>query len=117
MDPIDLLPPEILVQIFKLLSPQDLKAAVMVSQKWKEVLEDPSIWTWAVIIIDTEEDIQKLNLSRLQTIKKVKVTSGCVEHGWAQGVSGMTKLLKSVDQITSVRKISWLDLCTGISAV
>ena len=70
-----------------------------------------------MIIIDAEEDIQKLNLSRLQTIKKVKVTSGCVEHGWAQGVRGMTKLLKSVDQITSVRKIHGLDLCNGISAV
>jgi hypothetical protein len=56
-------------------------------------------------------------LSRLQTIKEVKVTSGCVEQGWAQGVSGVTTLLKSVDQITSVRKIPGLDLCKGISAV
>ena len=48
------------------------------------MVEDPSIWTWAVNIIDTKEDIQKVNLSRLRTIKEVKVTRGCVEHGWGQ---------------------------------
>ena len=117
MDPIDCVLPEIMVRIFKLLSPQDLKAAVLVSKNWKEMVDDPSIWTWVVINIDTEEDIQKVSLRRLQTTKEVKVGNGCVEHGWGQGVSGVTKLLKSVDQIISVRKMPGLNMCKGISAV
>jgi len=115
----DRLPQEILVSIFKLLPLKALKSAVLVSKSWKEVVEDPSFWTRAIVIIETVKDIKKLSYTRFLKIKEIRVTDGCEYYGW--GVSGVwvwvDKLLKAVDQIPTVRKIPGLGMCTGISGV
>ena len=43
-----LLPPEILEMILGLLSPADLRSAVLVCQLWREVGEAPGLWTWVL---------------------------------------------------------------------
>jgi len=112
----DRLPQEILVSIFKLLPLKALKSAVLVSTSWKEVVEDPSFWTRAMVIVDTEKDIKKLSYTRFMKIKEIQVTHGCKDYGWGMGVR-VAKLLKAVDQIPTVRKIPGLGMCTGISGV
>jgi hypothetical protein len=67
------LPNEIFFFIFKQLSPQDLKSAVLVSKSWREVGEDPHLWTWAVVRVDSRLDFEKFNIQRLQLLREVKV--------------------------------------------
>jgi len=108
---IDSLPPEILHHVLKLLSPRDLKAAMLVNKRWVEVGEDPSLWTWARVAIGTEEDIQKkLNIRRLQLLREI-----LLPNGWGMGDSTMTKLLRTFDEIPSLRIIDGLEKCSGIT--
>jgi len=67
------LPNEIFFYIFKQLSPQDLKSAVLVSKSWQEVGEDPILWTWAVARVENRLDFEKLQIQRLQLLQEVKV--------------------------------------------
>ena len=55
-------PNEMLFKIFHSLAPKDMKTAVLVCRLWWKVGEDPSLWTWAVVRIDTRGDFQKLNI-------------------------------------------------------
>ena len=47
----EVLPEEMLEEIFHLLTPDQLKAAVMVCKRWAEVGQAPLLWTWAFITI------------------------------------------------------------------
>ena len=67
------LPIEIFLSIFKQLSPQDLKSAVLVSKSWQEVGEDPALWTWAVVRVDSRHDFEKFNIQRLKLLQELKV--------------------------------------------
>ena len=49
-DNISRLPPEVLEHILHFLPPQDLKAAVQVSKRWKGVGLKPKLWKWAKVI-------------------------------------------------------------------
>ena len=49
------LPEEMLEEIFHLLTPDQLKAAVMVCKRWAEVGQAPILWTWASITIGEPE--------------------------------------------------------------
>ena len=42
----ELLPPEMLERVFRLLPNRDLKNAVLVCRRWRDVGEAPSLWTW-----------------------------------------------------------------------
>jgi len=69
------LPEEILLQVFGLLPPSDLKTIVLVSKQWMVLGEDPNLWTWATVSVNIKEDLLKLKKRRLQKLKKVKVTN------------------------------------------
>ena len=47
-----LLPPEILGRVFRMLSHNDLKSAVLVCRWWREVGQSPLLWTWARLKVD-----------------------------------------------------------------
>ena len=41
--------PDILEEIFSHLPPEDIKTVALVSKTWREVVEKPRYWTWAVV--------------------------------------------------------------------
>ena len=50
MAPINrLLPAELLERVFRLLPPRDLKTAVLVCRRWREVGEAPGLWAWVLL--------------------------------------------------------------------
>jgi hypothetical protein len=113
------LPIEIFLSIFKQLSPQDLKSAVLVSKSWQEVGEDPALWTWAVVRVDSRHDFEKFNIQRLQLLRELKVncTRPASQYynycNWKDlGIfqqlmhSGMHELFKLIREIPTVRRIS-----------
>ena len=41
-------PPEMLCHVFGLLPPEDLKNVVLVCRLWREVGEEPELWSWVI---------------------------------------------------------------------
>ena len=64
-----LLPDEMLGKIFLLLPPRDLRTAVLVCRRWREVGEGPRLWPWVTVTV-TRENVavaaKVLNRSRFQ---------------------------------------------------
>ena len=50
------LPAEMLQKILQLLPPRDLKMAVLVCKWWRDVGEDPVLWSWAMVTV-TENNL------------------------------------------------------------
>jgi hypothetical protein len=78
------LPEEMMLRIFNLLPPQDLKSAMLVCREWKEIGEDPTLGSWSVVRLKSRQEYHKLNIRRFQLIREldmphsmVKVASYC----------------------------------------
>jgi len=118
------LPNEILFGIFKLLSPQDLKTAVLTCKLWKDLGEDPSLWRWSVVKLVSSEDFPKLNIPRLQLLQEIKIAhalycyNDSVEecHWRKNGMLEMFKVILEIPTITRI-KTSGFDECEGLAAV
>ena len=65
------LAPEIIIKIFQNLSPTNLKNVVLVCKKWQQLAEDPSLWTWCEITINSINDLKNLKLRRLNWIENI----------------------------------------------
>ena len=77
-DNISRLPPEVLEHILHFLPPQDLKAAVQVSKKWKGVGLKPKLWKWAKVIAipGLDGNLQMMRSPRaIRTLEAVDLTS------------------------------------------
>ena len=76
-----ILPEEILYQVFSMLSPKDLKSAVLVCKWWAEVGQSPGLWCWVSPLVENsnlDTVVTKILPSRrLQSIKglRLKVVS------------------------------------------
>jgi len=69
-----LLPVEILLKLFTLLPPRDLKSVVLVCKKWKDVGDDPYLWMWAKVTVkkDTLKEISTfLSTKRMRLLKTI----------------------------------------------
>jgi len=116
------LPNEILFGIFKLLSPQDLKTAVLTCKLWKDLGEDPSLWRWSVVKLVSSEDFPKLNIPRLQLLQEIKIAHALYcyndsveECHWRK--NGMLEMFKVILEIPTVTRIIGFDMCKGLAAV
>ena len=72
------LPAEVLENIFKLLEPSDLKSAVLVCQRWRDIGDTAKLWTWVHYEVDRRNLLnmpQVLALWRLQNTKMLVVRS------------------------------------------
>ena len=87
---IDSLPLEILVMIFRKVKLTDLKSAMLVSKKWKDIIEDPNIWrNFKSKPVYPEQVGKLLNIPRLCLMKKLEMrTGGEKDMVTVQGVDG-----------------------------
>ena len=92
MEPVNInkvLPGEMLEQIFHLLTPDELKAAVMVCKRWAEVGQAPILWTWASITIgesDLGSIVEVLSSRKLSAVRRLRVTSPLSEETAIQAI-------------------------------
>ena len=73
-----LLPSELLFLIFKRLRHQDLKQAVAVCRRWRDVGEDASLWTWVsprITVKNKEQAHDMLTCGRMQNILNIRITA------------------------------------------
>jgi len=107
------LPPEILRRCFRSLAPPDLKSSVLVSEDWRAVGEDPSLWTWCQVTIRSREDLDKLSVRRLRKVQKISIKSreNLDANDWEAFLQAAVKLEEvdlyyffklSLEQITSI---------------
>ena len=77
MNTTELLPEEILIQIFSSLGQQDLVNVLLVCRLWKEVAELPWLWTKEEVVLGQKQvnNIAVLRTRRLERIKRVRVLS------------------------------------------
>ena len=107
------LPAEILNQIFRLLCPWDLIMAVQVCRRWKEIGEDPRVWTQDSVRV-TRGNLEMLDIGGLQHLQNIWVANDCdcdPECYCWENVRVET-LLRVVERLPKLRKI----LFTAISA-
>jgi len=117
------LPNELVSGIFQFLGPKDMKSAVLVCKSWSEIGEKPSFWTWALVTVNTKDDIYKLKIPRLQMLQEINVTHRGhgrgklpVECKWIKE-GGLAELFQVVSEIPTVRRIRGLEYCVGITGM
>ena len=69
-----MLPSELLFLIFKLLRHQDLKQAVAVCRRWRDVGEAASLWTWVcprITVKNTDHAYDMLTCRRMQSVSDI----------------------------------------------
>eukprot|EP00092_Neocalanus_flemingeri_P017833 GFUD01019297.1.p1 GENE.GFUD01019297.1~~GFUD01019297.1.p1 ORF type:complete len:190 (-),score=43.45 GFUD01019297.1:61-606(-) len=54
-----ILPTEMLERIFLLLTPGDIKMGVLVCRRWRDVGEDPRLWSWVMVTV-TEKNLDSM---------------------------------------------------------
>merc|ERR1711971_36059 len=73
-----LLPREMLQTTLSLLSPRDLKSAVLVCKLWAEVGQVPALWSWVTFVVDQtnmESMPERMRLSRLRNVSKIEISA------------------------------------------
>ena len=96
-----------MVRIFQMLPGQDLKTMMLVCRAWKVMGEDPTLWTWLKVTVNSREDFLKLKMKRFQLIQGIfvgwkfnsKLGSQWKEQDWAELFKVMLPLkkLKGID--------------------
>ena len=103
------LPCEVLSHIIRMLPPEDLKTVMLVSKAWKEMAEEPKLWTWLVVNISTISDLKKLEFPRLGQIQTLRMRpSYHCESRWRQP-ENLKKLLQSLLAFPSIKKIHQIE--------
>jgi len=118
---ISVLPNEVAVSILQHLAPQEIKSAVLVCKSLREMGEKPGFWTWAVVVVNTKDDLEKFKSPRLQLVQEIDVTQGrraCtkVQRQWIKE-EGLADLFRVIAEIPTVKRIRGLEFCKGITGI
>jgi len=116
---ISVLPNEVVVSILQHLAPQEIKSAVLVCRQLREMGEKPGFWTWAVVRVNTKDDLEKLRRPRLQLVQEIDVTQGRgskVQRQWIKE-EGLADLFQVIAEIPTVKRIRGLEFCKGIKDI
>jgi len=87
-----------------MLPPSGLKAVMLVCEQWKGMVDDPKLWTWSVVSVNSGLDLQKLQIRRLKFIKNIRLSRpGSFDKDgiWNQP-EDLTNLLQVVLDIPSI---------------
>jgi len=121
---ISVLPEEMMMRIFELVPPQDLRNVVLVSKQWREMGEHPSLWTETKAIVNTKDDFKMFHTRRFQWVKDIKVRE-CNHWKYSSRVQccywtveDLTELFKILLDMPTVIKIhSEFNFCINLLAV
>ena len=67
------LPEELVLNIFKLLPPKDIKSVMLVCKESIVFAENPVLWSCSFVPIDTKLDFQKLKTQRIHSLSEIDV--------------------------------------------
>ena len=102
------LPAEMMMKIFRLMSPQVLKMVVLVCKLWREMGEHPSLWTWCKVTLTSGGDLEMLDIRRLQQIESIEIESDTE-------TSEVEELFQTVATLPRLKNVELYD--TNLSSV
>jgi len=98
------LPNEMLMRVFRLLHPRDLKMVVLVSRDWRMLGEDPSLWKCLRFMVHNREDINHLSMRRLRDIQEICINPGDNWEDWDSQA-----IFQAASKLYRLKKINGLD--------
>jgi len=108
------LPSEVVFSILQHLSPQEMKSAVLVCRSLREMGEEPRFWAWAVVSVNSRDDLHKLKRPRLQMVEEIDVTSSTNNNG----TKDIADLFQGIhEMIPKIKRIRGLEFCEGIQGI
>jgi len=99
---INALPDEMLMRVFKWGTLMDRKNVVLVSKRWRDVGEDPSLWNWCMVKVRNREDISKLSTRRLRYIQEIRIETRTSDN-WQDG--DLESLFQAVMNLPRLKKL------------
>jgi len=95
------LPVEMLGRILRMLPPKSLKTVMLVCKLWKGMVDDPRLWTWAVVPVYSRLDLHRLQINRLQLIDKIRLSRpGSRNRIQPEDLSTVLKVIVDIPSIT-----------------
>ena len=127
MDPLNInliLPEELLYQVFSMLSPKDLKSALLVCKWWAEVGESPGLWCWVHPVVENSNldkvATEILPSRRLQSIKGLELRAvseelfqALVRHPTVQDLDIVGADLSCVSLVEVISTLTTAKLCSS----
>jgi len=114
--PTTILSQDLMIRIFHFLTPKPLKTVMLVCKSWMEMAEDPTLWTWAIVTVNSREDYIKLKISRMKKIQEIRVnewyTKQYHEYPWKYGGDMMElfQLMVTIPTLTTIHGVEFHDL-------
>ena len=85
------LPPDLLYTVLRWLPPLDLRTAVLVCRRWREVGQSPGLWTWLALPQVTGDNmatvVEMLGVRRLQGARTLSVREAVVSEELLEAVA------------------------------
>jgi len=97
------LPNELLLKVHGYLPRPDLSSAVLVNKKWRNVGEDPSLWSDIVVTIRYQQDVHMMSIGRLAKVREIQVWNNLGNPGWKMFFKNVEKL-HNIEYIIGLRK-------------
>ena len=104
----EILPSEIMMEIFKMLPIQTLKIAALVSIQWNQIIMNPTLWKECKLTIMSQVDLNKLDMARAGNIEEVDITE-CSSFD-------LNEIFKRIVTMERLKKIEGL-ACTNLSQI
>ena len=116
------LPEEMVLKIFELLPQKDIKSVMLVCKEWMEFAENPVLWSWSFVHIDTKLDFQKLKTQRIHSLSEIDVKM-CHNFFHTLGKCHWKKcelreMFEAISEIPTIRRIQGcIYYCPNLSHV
>ena len=104
MDVTDL-PPEMILEIFEKLHPRDLKMVMLVCRKWKNIGENPTLWSWCILTLSSQNDLVKLKVRRTSNIENI-----CVGKCHSQELNNVLRTLVKLPKLRILQGLAYRNL-------
>ena len=94
---IESLPPEMMLKIFKMLEPRDLKESALVCKQWNNIMDNSGLWRWCTLKLHNLSNLMKLKMKRANFIENI-----CLEECDDQDLN---QIFKSIENLPRVKII------------
>jgi hypothetical protein len=82
---------------------------MLVCKKWKDIAEDPRLWTWSVVTVINSPDLEKLEIHRLQLIQNIRLRPSHHPKSFWYRPEDLRLLFQALLEVPSIKKIASIE--------
>jgi hypothetical protein len=94
---IESLPAEMLIKIFQILEPRNIKETSLVCRHWNDIMDSSGLWGWCKLKLYNLDDLVKLEMRRAQYLEQI-----CLEEC---DTYDLNQILKSIESFPKIKII------------